>query len=379
MGAENLTAHHRRQRQRHQRGKRHGSAKRHRELLEEAADRVLEQHQRKDHRDQNSRRRDHREANLPGAPVGGQQRRFPQFDPAADVLDDDDRIVDHQPDRQDQRQQRQHVDRVTQGREYAERRDDGYGDRDGRDQSRPQVAQEDPGDQHHEAERYRQRVEHLIDRLADEDALVIGDTDRGVARQAVAEPVKQPLDAFRHLRRVGGRLLGDAQANGAPAVDRVVAPIFPRAQLDLRHVAQADEVGAALGDHDPGELLRPRQAGVGADGELALVGLDPARRQFRILPPKRCFDVLNSQVAGRQRVAVQPDPHGVDALPADPDVGDTGDGGDLIDQHAPDIVGQFKPAELLAGHSRPQDRRAVAVHLGDHGSIRLVRQAARRP
>ena len=34
------------------------------------------------------------------------------------------------------------------------------------------------------------------------------------------EPVQQRLDAFRHLRRIGGRLLGDAQAHGAPALDR---------------------------------------------------------------------------------------------------------------------------------------------------------------
>jgi hypothetical protein len=68
-------------------------------------------------------------------------------DVAVDVLEHHDRVVDHDADRERERQQRQHVQREPGDHHETERRDDRHRDRDGRDDRRAQAAEEEQHDE----------------------------------------------------------------------------------------------------------------------------------------------------------------------------------------------------------------------------------------
>ena len=107
---EQFRAQHRCQRQCHQAGEADRRGERQGELREQATDIALEQAQRDEDGDQHQRGGDDRKAYLTGAPKSGDQGRLAVDHHAAmNVLDDHDCIIDHEPDRQHQRQQREQV------------------------------------------------------------------------------------------------------------------------------------------------------------------------------------------------------------------------------------------------------------------------------
>ena len=108
--AKQPAAHHRRQRQRHDRRGDHGNRERQREFSEHAADDAGHEQQRNEHRDQRHRQRDHGEADLLGAAQRRVERLLAVLDVADDVLDHDDGVVDHEAGADGQRHQRQIVE-----------------------------------------------------------------------------------------------------------------------------------------------------------------------------------------------------------------------------------------------------------------------------
>ncbi len=125
-------AHHRRQRQRHHGGHHDGHGQGDGELVEQPADHARHEQQRDEHGDQRDGQRDDGEADLPGAPERGLQRRHAVLDVAHHVLDHDDRVVDHEPGRDRQRHEREVVQRVAEQRHDAERADQAERQRHGR-------------------------------------------------------------------------------------------------------------------------------------------------------------------------------------------------------------------------------------------------------
>ena len=104
-------AHHRRERQRHHRRYKDGDGERDGEFAEQAADDVAHEEQRNQHRHQREGERDDGEGDLLGALERRLERRLARLDVAGDVLDDHDRVVDHEARGDHQRHQRQVVDR----------------------------------------------------------------------------------------------------------------------------------------------------------------------------------------------------------------------------------------------------------------------------
>ena len=72
-----------------------------------------------------------------------------------DVLEHDDRVVHHEPDRQRQRHQREVVQAVVQQVHDREGADDGHRQRQAGNHGRPEVAQEEEDDHHHQRQRQR--------------------------------------------------------------------------------------------------------------------------------------------------------------------------------------------------------------------------------
>ena len=93
-------------------------------------------------------------------------RRQPVLDVVLDRLDDDDRVVDDEADREHQAEQRQRVDREAEQREERERADQRDRHREQRDQRRAPALQEDEDDEDDQDQRLEERLDDLLDALA---------------------------------------------------------------------------------------------------------------------------------------------------------------------------------------------------------------------
>ena len=170
-----LRAHHRRQRAGDDAGEEDRGGELDRELAEQTPGVAGHEGERHEHRHQRAGRRDDREADLARAVEGGEQRRLAVLDAAVDVLDLDDRVVDDDADGEHDREQGQDVDRGAEERHHHERGDDRDRDRDHGDDGRAPVAQENQDDEDDEADALEERLQHAVDRGADEVRLVIHD------------------------------------------------------------------------------------------------------------------------------------------------------------------------------------------------------------
>ena len=119
---------------------------------------------------------------------------------ALDVLDHDDGVVDHDADRQHQREQRHGVGGEADSQQDGEGADQADRHGDDRDDRRAQAAQEQEDHDHHQDEGLDQRLHHLADR--------VGHEDRGVVEHARLEALGEARRAARPacaLHRAGGR------------------------------------------------------------------------------------------------------------------------------------------------------------------------------
>ena len=119
--AQHARAHHRRQRQRYERGDQNGDAQRHSKFAEETPDDIAHEEQRDEHGNERDRQRQDGEADLFGAFQRSLQRRFALLDVAHDVLDHDDGVIDHEAGGDGQRHERQVVQAIPQHIHGAER------------------------------------------------------------------------------------------------------------------------------------------------------------------------------------------------------------------------------------------------------------------
>ena len=191
---------------------------------------------------------------------------------------------------------------------------------DHRQDHRLPVLQEEQHDDGHQDDRVAQRLEDLVDRLADEGRRVVD--DRVLEARAESGPCSSfilRLDAVGRVERVGAGQLKDRQADRRLAVERAARVLVLGAQFDAGHVL-ADRVTSPPVprlDDDVAELLglvQPAQRGHGvlevvARGHRRLADL--AGGDLHVLLAQRLDDVAGRQVARRQLVRVEPDAHAV--------------------------------------------------------------------
>ena len=122
-----------------------------------------------------------------------------------DGFDYHDRVVNHDPDRQDETEHARHVDRESQKGEQSERTDNGDRNRKERNQRGAPALQKHEHDEDNQRNRYEKRRDHVGDRGADEL--------RGIVRNAILDAGGKGLfgvfekraDAVRGLHGVGAR------------------------------------------------------------------------------------------------------------------------------------------------------------------------------
>ncbi len=169
---------------------------------------------------------------------GSVVRREPAFDMRGRALDDHDRVVDHDADREDDREQGGEVDREAERVHRREGADDRHRHRRRRHEHRPPVLQEHQDHDEHQQGGFDQRAIDLVDRRLHEA--------RGVERHAIGQARRKIGLELLHLRphflrdreRVRIRRLVDRDAAGGRAVQREGLRVGLRAEFDAGHVAQ---------------------------------------------------------------------------------------------------------------------------------------------
>ena len=305
------------------------------ELPKELADDAGDQAAWHEHGAEHQRHADHRPCHL----LHGLERRLPRrepvLDPAFNVLNHDDRVVDHDSDRQYQAEEREVVEAEAERRHEHERADDRHGYRDQRDQRGPPVLQEQKHDQGHEQDRVAERLEHLSLRLLDEGRRVVDDLRPEPLGKPLAERRQLCPHGLGGLDRVRPGQLVNVHTHARLTVEPADLIVKLGAELDPRDVSQPhdhagdiagfcvglldDHVAELTGRDQPAHRRERNLEGLAAGGRLLA---DAARRHLEVLVFQRHADVAGRQADRRHLLRVEPDPHAVVPLPDEIDVAD---------------------------------------------------------
>ena len=273
--AEELRAHHRRERQRHDAGHDHRAGEREGELAEErAGEAALDADGRVD-RGERDRHRDDRADQLARRFDRRPDRRLTEVHVPRDVLHHHDRVVHDETDRQHNGEQRQQVDREPGGKHQARCTDERDRNRDDRNDHGPDRAQEQEDHDDDDQERLAERREHFVDGVLDVFGRVVRNAGLhagGQLRFDFAERRACPLD---HVERVGGRQHPHAHEDRRLAVEPDIFLVVLRAEHDIGDLAEPHDHAAGFLDDELPELLGRPQIGVG----------DQVHRHHRALGP----------------------------------------------------------------------------------------------
>ena len=232
---------------------------------------------------------------------------LPAFAVALDILEHDDRVVDHDAHGERHAEQRHRVQRVAEQPDQPERGDQRDRDRRGDDQRRPRPAQEHEHREHREHRAEHERELGLFDRLPDAGR-EIDERDVLVDGEAVGEHRLDLVEAPEYLvhdrDRIAARLLEDADAHGGLAVVAVPGAVILGAVLDARDIGEIHRRAALVRDHEPAEVFERAELGVGLHAVLDLRAFDVAARHFDVLALQRGQDVTRRESARAQIVAV---------------------------------------------------------------------------
>ncbi len=323
--------------------------------------------------DQHDGGRDHRETDLTRSPIGGDQARLSVLLHAPmDVFKHHDRIVDHQSDRQHQRQESQDVDGKAERHEHGKGRDQRHRNRDRRDQRGPQAAEKQKDHQGDQADGDAQGLVDLVDGALDEHRAVVALLDRHPGGKERIETGGLRLGGSGHRHGVGGGLLDDPDADHGHGIAPEEGAVLFGSPLDPRDVAKAQQIAVVAARQDEArEILGRVEGAVDPDAELAVDGFDFSRGQFQIFGAQCVLDIRHREMAGGQRPAVEPDAHGEHLIAADLDARDPIEHRELVHQIAAGVIRQFRDAQMVAHQIQPQDDVFVAVDLLDLGRLGL--------
>ena len=173
------------ERKRHEAGNDRRSRYRDRELAEELARDAGNEGCGNEHGRQHNGNGDQGAADLVHRLVRGIARRQAALQISFDVLDDDDRIVDDNADRQHQTEQREIVERKSESRENGKRADQRNRNGDDRDHRSAPALQKKDHHQHDQDNGFPDRVDHRIDRLLYELGWIVDDVVLQSRRKAL--------------------------------------------------------------------------------------------------------------------------------------------------------------------------------------------------
>ena len=137
-----------------------------------------------------------------------------------------------------------------------------------------QLAEEQKHDHRHQHERDGKRADNLGNGGRDKNRVV----KKYNVCEVVGKPLLQQVHGLAHLAghldRVGARRLVDADRRCWRAIVSAIALLGLGTEIDARHVLDPHDRSVGVGAQDDVvELVGPRQASFGRDGELKLLAL----------------------------------------------------------------------------------------------------------
>ena len=285
------------QRERHHRGHHHRDAHHDRELMEQQPDHARHEKNRNEHRHQRYRNRDDRETHFARALQRGLHRWHAVFDVTHDVLQHHDRVIDHQPHRERNRQQRNIVEAVAQPKHDGECADQGNRQRQRRDDRRHHVPQENEYHQHHQRHGEAHGEFDIVNRIANRLRTIVTQFDLDRRRQLLRETGHHRFDGVDRGHGVGVRLAPNRHR------DRTLT-IGPTRRFDRFHtvlhqrdVAKAHWASGGRGDDQIGKFGGARELAVGGDDERLTRTFERTHRRVRVSLPHGGRDIVERESA----------------------------------------------------------------------------------
>ncbi len=296
----------------------------------------------------------------------------PGFDVVGGVLHNDDGVVHHDADGQDQGEQGHEVDGEAQERNRGKRADNGHRHGGGGHQGGAPVLQEHHDNDEHQDTRFIEGVVHRVDGILNKNRGVVID---GIL-QARWKILAHLFHGLAHLRadihRIGVRQGIDNQVGGLLAGQHGKVGEGLLGELHPGQVPHPDDLGGLgfLGPHrldnDVFKLGGAFEPSQGVDGELKSLAGGHRRppqlpgHHLDVLLLDRVHHVHGGEPVILELVGVQPHAHGVRAGADDVDLGDPGQPGQGVLQVDHAVIGQV-------GFIKAVVVRIEAHHLQDIG------------
>ncbi len=221
------------------------------------------------------------------------------------VFEHNDGVVHHEADGEHKGQEGHQIHGEAERLQDDERGDQTHRHGHRRNDCRTGRAEEEIDHRHHEHDRDAQGLIDLVDRRLDEHGVVVVDAEIHTLGQGLLQLRDLGMDLAGDVDLVGLGLLDDAHADhGLTIAAELVSPVG-RGDLDLGHLAEPNQMPVVTTfEHEAREILGGLVVADDADGELAVDGIDAARRELDVFAPQRVLDVLHGEAAGRERIAV---------------------------------------------------------------------------
>ena len=233
-------------------------------------------------------------------------------------FDDDDGVIHHQSDGEDQTEKRKRIDGETQQRKKRECPDQRNRNRSKRDQGRPPALQENKDHQHHQPQRLPKSLADFVNPFGHRLRGVNGDVVVHVGREARLQFFHEFLDAFLGLDGVGVGKLKQGHNGRGFAIVTAHDVIIRGAQFNASHVPQAHHRPIRRGaENDVAKLLLRREPALGEHGVGEfLSGRRGTPANFAgwidgILAVDGANDLRHGDIEFGQLVWFDPNPHGI--------------------------------------------------------------------
>jgi len=245
------------------------------------------------------------------------------------ALHNDNGIVHHDADRENEGKEGDHIHRKAQRRHGNEGPDNGHRHGAGRHKNGPEILQEDHDHQQHEDAGFKEGLVDLVDGSPGELGRVKRDGILDALRKPLAELLHEGFYLIGDIEGVGAGKLEDADASRRMAILLAELTVGLSAQLNPRDIPDADDAPAQARvdfDNDVLELLDILQPAQDIDGVLEVLGIgsrwhaDLARRNLIVLLGDGLHHIGRGEAVSLQGLRIEPHPHAVLAHPEDIDI-----------------------------------------------------------
>ncbi len=252
------------------------------------------------------------------------RRRESHRDITLNVLHYHNGVIHHDPYRQHQPEQTEGVKRETQQVKHAERSH--HRNRHGQqrnDRCTPGLQEQDYH-QHHQHNRFKQRLHHGTDRVTHEHGWIVRCRPLHIVREAGGQFGHLVTHGVRQVDGVGPRCLEDTDADRVLVVQLRAQGVATGTHLNARHVTQAHQ-RAVIGSFqdDIAELFFALQTPLGVDRQQEVAGLfgrlcaQLTGRHLHVLLLHSADHIRSGHATCGHLIRIEPDAHRILARPED--------------------------------------------------------------